>query len=255
VYAERLERPGWERGSAPFVVVFNLLSQGKLRETLRRLEEFPFPREFVAVVMLLAAGEGLPVPQERIEDALALQFSDGLPDASMFYGAIYAIDRGRRADAEEAMRRVRAAVPKFLAAGDTASARVAEEAAAGVEGYALARGGDVDAGLEKLQTAVREVSGYEEVEGMNALLRWVTADVLQEAGRWEEARPYLESFEPDPRASLRLARLHEELGEFDEAREAYERFAYAWRNADPELQPMVQEARAAARRLTSVTRE
>jgi tetratricopeptide (TPR) repeat protein len=79
--------------------------------------------------------------------------------------------------------------------------------------------------------------------------------VLEDAGRWEEALRYWESFGDDPLASWHLARVYEELGEYEEAREEYELFAYAWRNADPELQPRVQEARAAARRLTDVTRE
>jgi tetratricopeptide (TPR) repeat protein len=45
------------------------------------------------------------------------------------------------------------------------------------------------------------------------------------------------------------ALLHEQLGEHERAIELYEKFTAAWQDADPELQPMVRRARAAAARL------
>ena len=45
-------------------------------------------------------------------------------------------------------------------------------------------------------------------------------------------------------------RILERTGRPAEAREAYEFFAYAWRNADREQQPMVDEARRAVARLS-----
>ena len=56
-------------------------------------------------------------------------------------------------------------------------------------------------------------------------------------------------------AGKRLGEIYEGLGRPDEARAAYEEFVVGWKDADPELQPMVEEARVAAQRLTSVVRE
>jgi uncharacterized protein HemY len=51
-------------------------------------------------------------------------------------------------------------------------------------------------------------------------------------------------------ARMQLARTLERRGRSAEALEAYRYVAYAWRNADPELQPVVEEARRAVVRLT-----
>ena len=53
-------------------------------------------------------------------------------------------------------------------------------------------------------------------------------------------------------ARLQLARILERRGRSAEALEAYRYVAYAWRNADPELQPVVAEARLAIQRLSAV---
>ena len=50
-------------------------------------------------------------------------------------------------------------------------------------------------------------------------------------------------------AYLYLGQAYEELGETDKARTAYASFVDMWGDADPELQPMVEEARSALRRL------
>lgn len=74
-----------------------------------------------------------------------------------------------------------------------------------------------------------------------------------ELGRPSETIQYLASYWQDPLARYRLGRIHEELGEYDQAREAYEYFVEAWKHADPELQPMVEEARQAMIRLGKPT--
>ena len=52
-----------------------------------------------------------------------------------------------------------------------------------------------------------------------------------------------------PAATLRLAEIHEALGQAEAAAGHYARFIEMWRDADPELQPIVEEARANLRRL------
>jgi len=48
----------------------------------------------------------------------------------------------------------------------------------------------------------------------------------------------------------RLGQLHESLGHRDKAVDYYGKFIDLWKDADPELQPQVEEARAAVVRLT-----
>lgn len=94
---------------------------------------------------------------------------------------------------------------------------------------------------------------------MNRALRHGVAELLLEMSRPEDAQPYLISLTmdapADPTAWEQLGRVYEELNEPAKARAAYENFAIAWREADPELQPRVAEVRAAAQRLSSAIRE
>jgi tetratricopeptide (TPR) repeat protein len=255
LFVDHVQASASPGGPGPVVLVFNLLNQGKVRDALRWLDELPLPREFVASVTFLIIGEGFHVPEERVARVLAVELPDSVGDAAVFFQALHAAGAGRWDEVEQVVGRARAAVPRLQSAGDSATARLVDGAADGLEGYALARRGETARGIEMLERSLEQATGYGVAEGVNSSLRWATAQVLEDAGRWEEALRYWESFGDDPLASWHLARVYEELGEYEEAREEYELFAYAWRNADPELQPRVQEARAAARRLTDVTRE
>jgi len=51
--------------------------------------------------------------------------------------------------------------------------------------------------------------------------------------------------------ALERGRVNERLGNRERALEGYAKVVQAWRNADPELQPYVEEARAALTRLSA----
>jgi hypothetical protein len=80
--------------------------------------------------------------------------------------------------------------------------------------------------------------------------RIVTARLLVTRGQAEQAKGILERTWPvnwDPSAPmviLERARVADQLGRRDEAAALYQYVANLWRNADPELQPYVTEARA-----------
>ncbi len=87
--------------------------------------------------------------------------------------------------------------------------------------------------------------------------RYLRADALARAGRKTEAITWLETF-PDPAgydvwfvgpSLLRRAQLYEEIGRYRDARQAYERFLAFWESPDPELGPMVEQARAGLARI------
>jgi hypothetical protein len=88
--------------------------------------------------------------------------------------------------------------------------------------------------------------------------RLVRARLLAASGRLGEAAVILDA---DPRLStprhpghvlwvLERARVRERLGHQKQATEAYSYVAEVWRHAEPELQPVVRDARAALARLT-----
>ncbi|MBW8839950.1 MAG: tetratricopeptide repeat protein, partial [Gemmatimonadetes bacterium] len=70
--------------------------------------------------------------------------------------------------------------------------------------------------------------------------------------------PYWRKSEPDmdpirlPAIRERLAQLYEALGQPEKAAEQYRAFIELWKNADPELQPRVAEARQRLAKLTPV---
>jgi tetratricopeptide (TPR) repeat protein len=87
------------------------------------------------------------------------------------------------------------------------------------------------------------------------MIRFWLAHLMEQLGHPQEAARYYRSLRPEPWASYNLGRIYEELGEFADARREYEAFVAAWKDADPELQPKVAEARAAVQRLTSAIKE
>ena len=84
--------------------------------------------------------------------------------------------------------------------------------------------------------------------------RWWLGRLYLELDRPRDAIRWLNTFVGIsnafwPIAWLYIGQAHEQLGEVEEARAAYASFVDMWQNADPELQPLVEEARDALARL------
>ncbi|CAN5160353.1 hypothetical protein BH18GEM1_BH18GEM1_13190 [soil metagenome] len=92
------------------------------------------------------------------------------------------------------------------------------------------------------------------------MIRWWLGEILIQSGEPREAARYFtalasgESIVSDPVAAYRLGQLHERLGEYREAREAYEYFLTAWRDPDPSLRPWAEKAHQAVIRLSGPRR-
>ncbi|MFN2431869.1 MAG: tetratricopeptide repeat protein, partial [Gemmatimonadota bacterium] len=253
-------RPRSLQGVLTTVRLFrNSLHQGKLRTALGYLED-PVAPDLTDAGLYQLYATGVPVSAEDLDRELVLDPReslppDSLPDLSTFYAGAYAADRSRWDEHAAAVARLRSQSQRFLAQGDSAAAEFAAAAAEGLDGLALWRRGEAERALPLLQLAQTEATGEGPLAGVNVALRWWLGTLHLESGRPREAIRYFESFWHDPLAAYALGRAYEEAGEYAKARQSYEFLASAWKDADPQLQPRVTAARAAAQRLTSVIRE
>jgi tetratricopeptide (TPR) repeat protein/TolB-like protein len=261
-FATRSDAGSPENG--PIFRAINAGSRGRLADVDRALEDPLVPPGFVVEQLLYERTIGLRVAEERLEaalrDAPALDQLESREDeftwSLAFYRGAWAAEHGRAAEQRAAVERLRTASKESLVEGDSALGRLLEGMADGVVAFAEWKRGRAEAALPALLDAQRRATGHAEEGQPNVFLRWWIAELLLELDRPREAERYLESLTwYEPMARLRLARLYEELEEFEKAREEYELFAAAWADPDPELRPLRDEARAAARRLTSAIRE
>jgi tetratricopeptide (TPR) repeat protein len=242
----------------PIFLFFNNAARGKIRSALDRLRDPLLPKDFPYDGLYSLHARGLPVPLERLDEVLVLRDRDSVSGRALFYTGAYAADRGRWPEHAEALKRLREGAQRALSAGDTTEARFAEGEAEALAGLALWRRGRPAEAAAALEAATRKATGHGPQQGVNDMIRWWLGDLLLELGRPADAARYFESFwgyYHDPLAAYRLAKIDEELREFKQARALYEQFATGWKDADPELQPMVQEARSAIQRLSSAIKE
>jgi tetratricopeptide (TPR) repeat protein len=193
----------------------------------------------------------LALPDEDLERHLSVDRVDGaLEDLAIWplsCMAEYAIERGRPADLEilnEAISSIRA---NAVAEGDTSFVGFIDARQEITQGFRLWKSGDPAAALPLIESNQREAGGV--------LPRWWIARINLELGRTEEAVRWLESFwgsSYTTMAYFELGVAYEQLGEPEKAVAAYAEFVEAWANADPELQPVVDDAQA---RLEAIVRE
>jgi tetratricopeptide (TPR) repeat protein/TolB-like protein len=248
---------------------FNNFARGKFDAALEQLDatlsiigRTTFPGWWEET-LYVAYTRGMPVSDELLERDLTLSGVDSVPHRKTFYAGAYAADRGRWSDHEDAVERIRDYSRRFSAEGDSVGARFTEGMAQALEGYALWRRNRPEEAAQLLEDARQKVTGKSplgwEMRGsvidLNAVIRFWLAKLFFEMGRFREAERYFQSFWRDPLASYYLASIYEAQERFDHARRAYELFTIGWADADPELQPMVREARGAMARLASVIRE
>ena len=159
-------------------------------------------------------------------------------------GAVWAQQRDTTS-LREMLRRAEAATPR-----SAVDSQIARYSAAVAGAYlALARG-------DTAESLRRFAALPDSVCAMCGLPRLTYARVLTSSGRLREAasiladRPTLLPSAIDVLWALERARVAERLGDRATARQSYGIVAGAWRGADPDLAPIVTEARAALRRLT-----
>ncbi len=142
-----------------------------------------------------------------------------------------------------------------LAAGASSEARAfAQGLASSVRGHAAMARGRREEALDRFNrgrlTLVSEgllLTAF----GTQALERYLRGELLREMGRDREALAWYAASGETPLdqlaylapAHLRQAELYEKLGEKPKAAEHYRRFVELWEECDPELSPLVEEAK------------
>ena len=224
------------------------LTDGRIRKSLAMLDDHGMPGVVRHCGALHLSIRGLPVPEEILEERLAVSRTDSSSFSVRTWvtcAAAHAAERGRWSEHAVLLSHARRTAEGKLAAGDSASAREWDRVVREAEAHGLWRRGRKE---EALRTFESVLSG--DALGWRAL--WHVGQLALELGRLDQAeRAFRALWGWDGALSyLHLGRLLEQTGRPAEAREEYEFFAYAWRNADPEVQPAVDEAREAAARLS-----
>jgi tetratricopeptide (TPR) repeat protein len=124
-----------------------------------------------------------------------------------------------------------------------------------LQGYALWKRGQPAEALPQLEAVQRDMrgsaGGFAE-ENLNDAVRWWLGQLLVELDRPRDALVYFRNRVTDGWSAFRefeSAKIYEELGEFEKARESYEYALLAWRDADPDLRPRIEAAREGLARL------
>jgi tetratricopeptide (TPR) repeat protein len=226
---------------------------GRLREALPYLDDSAITPGARASAAYRAFDAGLAIPEEKLEQALDPALIDSTGTSSVvFYTGAFAVDRGRWSDHAKAIAELERRAERALGEADSTAAGQNLGAVRALEGYALWRQGQPTAALPMLEEAV----GFPWV----VVPLWL-GRLYQELGHLRDAERVYRSYNSygmpsrEPLSQRQLGKIYEQLEEYDKALESYEYFVEYWQDADPELQPMVEEARQAIIRLESLRRE
>ncbi len=230
--------------------LFNLgFMDGRLSEVLPILAHPTTPALFRSCGPIYYESRGFPVPLEALARGRAVTQSDTslLGSSTVRCAADYAARFDDWKEHAALIARIRSRAARELAAGDTARGRDWLALASASEGYGLMRRGRKAEALRAFENCL---SGSDE-NGRQCI--WFVGTLALELGKLDVAEHAFRALW-DQRggapARMQLAQVLERRGRPAEALEAYRYVAYAWRDADPELQPMADQARQAIRRLS-----
>jgi class 3 adenylate cyclase/tetratricopeptide (TPR) repeat protein len=229
---------------------------GHLREALPYLDDPSITVGWRAYAVYRAFVVGLPMPEETLEQALDPALIDSMASRlTLFYVGAFAADRGRWPDHAHAIAELQRREELARAEADSIVAEQFLGAVRALEGYALWRQGQPTEALAMLEDPFALNYPWR-------VVRLWLGQLYEELDRLGDVESVHRSFEVGfgalsghPLSQRQLGKNYEQLGEYDKAVESYEYFVHYWQDADPELQPMVEEARQAIIRLERVQRE
>lgn len=224
-------------------------TDGRVREALTFLDDTGTPGLGRDCGRLHLSVRGLPVSEEILDKRPGTSRADSSALERRLLVACaagYAAERGRWKEHAELLAHAREMVRRELAAGDSASAKRWRMAVREAEAHGLWHRG-------RKEEALRVFEGLlwgDTIFGARGL--WYVGRLAYELGRLDLAeRAFRAVWHWDgPAADLYLGRIYERTDRTAEALEAYESVIHGWRDADPELQPLIEESRRAVTRLS-----
>jgi tetratricopeptide (TPR) repeat protein len=199
--------------------------------------------------------QGLMLPPDAMDRALAPSAIDSTDAASLFLAAAWAVDRDRPAESAGLVRRMEALGARQLGTGDSTLAGMTDAMVEALDGYRDLRAGRREEALRKLSAARPRIAGQWGEWIASMTIGWWTAELLADLGRPAEAVPYFESITNTPIPQLELGKLYEALGEREKALAAYEEFVNAFDQPDPEVAALAEEGRQGVIRMRGLRRE
>jgi tetratricopeptide (TPR) repeat protein len=245
--------------NAVSLAAWNEFHRGRPAAAVERVRAPGFPLGARVAVLMSADIQGYPVPAAQIDQALAIDPSDLPTDVSRailyFFLGARAADQGREPDRAAARGALRDLAARVRVEGDSSTGRFADGAGLALDGLLAWKRGNLELAEEFLEEARVEATGHGGQWSVNDAIRWWLAEVLVEQGKLHEAEPYLASLWIHTMSYERLGNLYAEAGEREKAREAYEMFLMAWRDAEPEMAPTVARVRQALAGMAPLRRE
>lgn len=224
------------------------LMDGQSRRALASLSDSGTPAYIRYGGALYLSTRGVPVTERRLTDAVAA----GLADRSLFSSnriaalsvASAAARLGHWNEYESVLSRMQALAGREPPPSDSTGAGYWTWAVRAAEAEARWRRGRKADALRLFESTLHGDGGW--------FTLWQVGELSLELGKLDQAeRAFRALWQEDfTAARLELARILDRTGRRAESREAYQFVAYAWRHADPELRPQVEEARQAIRRLS-----
>ncbi len=246
VNLERIRTGELQPGTLRYLFFGNIMSRGWLAAGLGYLDEAREagvigPCDFMYLEATLRIPD-YPFEDELAPEAIAQQGADAPEDTvavvrGLACSALYSAYRGK--DEEyRAMRGSLEGMRAALAAIDTSAAQQMSALMRVLDGLEAWLTGDSEAAYERL-------NDYTAPTPELAIPNLWWGRILLDTGRPQQAIPFFVGERGQPLAHLYLGAAYEALGRDAEARAAYRYFLTWWSEADPGLQPLVDEARQA----------
>jgi len=260
--AQTTRDPTWQAGAAGSLAALNLVrgrltvAEAQLRRTMAVDEQRGVPGKYLEDAIVLAVMDvhyrnAPDAARREVEEALRHHPLASIPAEDRPYlglAWLYA-DAGRPDRARQLLAEYEAAVPEGVRRGQPFRHGAAAQIAF-AEGH--------------IRDAIRDYRAWYDQDGCAVCGLFLLARAYERAGERDSAVAvyeravttpgYTRAFEED--ATLgptyrRLGELYEERGQLDKARDYYGRFVDLWKDADPELQPLVRDVKQRLVRLTA----
>ncbi|NGP78187.1 tetratricopeptide repeat protein, partial [Balneolaceae bacterium YR4-1] len=224
-----------EDNAFDFQLAINSFQRGHLLQTIKELKQL---NNGISNILAGTNSLGLPIP-----DSMASKYLEpkNLPDEPSFNqlesSIMYSIDQAKMENLDELF-------DKLQIMSDTTDIQNSSSDIGAVlkelQGYRAWKSGNMD-------KALRLWKDKEQWGIPGAIWR---GDLYRELGKYEQAEDWYLTYWTNPISHERLGMLYEDMNKPEKAAEAYRRFIVAWKDADPELQDMVMEARQRLQKLS-----